>query len=192
MAVIERCPWPGTDSLYVRYHDEQWGVPVHDDRLLFEMLVLEGMQAGLSWITILRKRENFRAAFDGFDPLRVAGYGPEKVEELLQNPGIIRNRLKVQGAIRNARAFLTVQQAYGSFDAFIWGLVGGVPRQNRWRTLAEIPASTPESDAVSKTLKQHGFSFVGSTVCYAHMQATGMVNDHLVTCFRYTECARMG
>jgi DNA-3-methyladenine glycosylase I len=183
----KRCAWPGNDPLYCAYHDEEWGVPLHDDRALFEFLILEGAQAGLSWITILRKRENYRAAFDNFDPARIARYGADKIESLLQDPGIVRNRLKVEAAVNNARKFLDVQEKYGSFDAFIWQFVGGKPRQNRWRGLAEIPASTPESDAMSKELKRRGFKFAGSTICYAHMQATGMVNDHTVDCFRHKE-----
>jgi DNA-3-methyladenine glycosylase I len=186
----QRCGWAGPDPLYVAYHDEEWGVPVHDDRTLFEFLVLEGAQAGLSWSTILKKRENYRQAFDDFDPVKVAQYDDRKVAELLSNPGIVRNRLKIPSAIKNAQAFLEVQRKFGSFDAYIWQFVGGKPKQNAWKTLGEIPAHTPESDALSKDLKQRGFSFVGSTICYAHMQATGMVNDHLVTCFRYRELKR--
>jgi DNA-3-methyladenine glycosylase I len=183
----QRCAWAGKDPLYCAYHDREWGVPQHDDRALFEFLILEGAQAGLSWITILRKRENYRAAFDNFDPARIVRYNADKIESLLQNPGIVRHRLKVEAAVNNARKFLDVQEKYGSFDAFVWQFVGGRPRQNHWRGLAEIPASTPESDAMSKELKRRGFKFVGSTICYAHMQATGMVNDHTVDCFRYKE-----
>ena len=183
----QRCGWPGNDPLYCAYHDEEWGVPLHDDRALFEFLTLEGAQAGLSWITILKKRENYRAAFDNFDAVRIARYGADKIESLLQNPGIVRNRLKVQSVVTNAQKFLAVQEEFGSFDAFIWQFVDGKPKQNRWRSLAEIPASTPESDAMSKELKRRGFKFVGSTICYAHMQATGMVNDHTTDCFRYSE-----
>lgn len=186
-----RCQWAGTDPLYVAYHDLEWGVPVHDDRLLFEFLVLEGAQAGLSWATILKKRAAYRAAFDGFDPAIVAAYDDAKVAELLANPGIVRNRAKIASAIGNARAFLAVQQEFGSFDAYIWQFVDGRPRQNSWRSLAEIPASTPESEAMSKDLRKRGFIFVGSTICYAHMQATGMVNDHLVDCFRYADVGRL-
>ena len=182
-----RCAWPGDDPLYCAYHDEEWGVPLHDDRRLFEFLTLEGAQAGLSWITILRKRENYRAAFDGFDPARIARYDANKIESLLQDAGIVRNRLKVQSAVINAQKFLDVRDQFGSFDSFIWQFTGGVPRQNKWRSLAEIPASTPESDAMSKELKRRGFKFVGSTICYAHMQATGMVNDHTTNCFRHAE-----
>ena len=180
-----RCAWPGNDPLYRAYHDDEWGVPLHDDRRLFEFLTLEGAQAGLSWITILRKRKNYRAAFDGFDPARIARYDANKIESLLQDAGIVRNRLKVQSAVINAQKFLDVQDEFGSFDSFIWQFTGGVPKQNKWRSLAEIPASTPESDAMSKELKRRGFKFVGSTICYAHMQATGMVNDHTTNCFRH-------
>jgi DNA-3-methyladenine glycosylase I len=183
--MTERCGWAGTDPLYVAYHDEEWGVPVHDDRHLFEMLTLEGAQAGLSWHTILKKRENYRAAFDNFDPAMVAGYGDEKVAALLADAGIVRNRLKVAATVRNARAFLAVQAEFGSFDAYIWRFVEGQPISNAWTMLSEIPASTAVSDAVSKDLKRRGFTFVGSTIMYAHMQATGMVNDHLTGCFRY-------
>jgi len=186
-----RCEWPGADPTYIDYHDREWGVPVHDDRLLFEFLILEGAQAGLSWITILKKRENYRAAFDGFDPTKVARYTDHKIEKLLANPGIVRNTLKINAAVRNARAFLKVQSEFGSFDAYIWRFVDGVPRQNARRSLQEVPARTPESDALSKDLKQRGFSFVGSTIMYAHMQATGMVNDHIVSCFRHAECAAL-
>ncbi len=185
-----RCVWPGDDPLYVAYHDEQWGVPVHDDRVLFEFLILEGAQAGLSWLTILRKRENYRRAFAGFDPKRVAGFGARDVRRLLGDPGIVRNRLKVEGAVRNARAFLTVQEEFGSFDRFQWQFVGGRPKQNAWRSVKEVPPRTPESDALSKALRQRGFTFVGSTICYAHMQAVGMVNDHTTDCFRYRELKR--
>ena len=182
-----RCAWPGDDPLYRAYHDKEWGVPLHDDRRLFEFLILEGAQAGLSWITILRKRENYRAAFDGFDPARIARYGANKIESLLQDEGIVRNRLKIQSAVINAQKFLDVQDEFGSFDRFIWQFVDGKPRQNKWRKLSDIPASTPESDAMSKELKRRGFKFVGSTICYAHMQATGMVNDHTTNCFRHRE-----
>jgi DNA-3-methyladenine glycosylase I len=182
-----RCEWAGTDPLYMAYHDEEWGVPVHDDRLLFEFLVLEGAQAGLSWITILRKRENYRRAFEGFDPQVVAGYDEGKVEALLGDAGIIRNRLKVRSAVQNAQAFLRVQEEFGSFDAYIWQFVGGSPVKNAWRKMSEIPAQTEESRAMSKDLVRRGFRFVGPTICYAHMQATGMVNDHTVDCFRYEQ-----
>jgi DNA-3-methyladenine glycosylase I len=184
---IKRCAWAGDDDLYQHYHDTEWGVPLHDDRQLFEFLILEGAQAGLSWITILRKRENYRAAFDGFDPARIARYDAGKIASLLQNPGIVRNRLKVAAAVSNARKFLDVQEEFGSFDAFIWRFVDGEPKQNKWRSLSDIPASTPESDAMSRELKQRGFKFVGSTICYAHMQATGMVNDHTTDCYRHKE-----
>ena len=185
-----RCVWAGDDALYREYHDTEWGVPLHDDRALFEFLILEGAQAGLSWITILRKRENYRAAFDGFDATRIAAYGANKIESLLKDAGIVRNRLKVAAAVINARKFLDVQQEFGSFDSFIWGFVDGKPKQNHWGSHAEIPASTPESDAMSKELKRRGFKFVGSTICYALMQATGMVNDHTTDCFRYRELDR--
>lgn len=180
-----RCGWAGIDPLYVQYHDDEWGRPEHDDHKLFEMLVLEGAQAGLSWLTILRKREHYRRAFDGFDPARVAGYDADKVAGLLADSGIVRNRLKIESAVNNARRFLEVQAAFGSFDTYVWRFVEGSPKKNAWRSLGEIPARTPESDALSKDLVQRGFKFVGSTICYAHMQATGMVNDHLVDCFRY-------
>jgi DNA-3-methyladenine glycosylase I len=173
------------------YHDEEWGVPLHDDRRLFEFLILEGAQAGLSWITILRKRENYRAAFDNFDPVKVAGYDAAKQQELLQNPGIIRNRLKIAAAVTNARAFLQVQAEFGTFDAYIWQFVNGQPLQNRWTSLAEIPAQTPPAEAMSRDLKRRGFKFVGPTICYAHMQAAGMVNDHTIDCFRYREVAAL-
>jgi DNA-3-methyladenine glycosylase I len=180
-----RCAWAGADPLYMQYHDEEWGAPVHEDRKLFEMLCLEGAQAGLSWITILRKRENYRLAFDHFDAEKIARYGDAKVAELLQNPGIVRNRLKVHGFIQNARAFLQVQAAFGSFDAYIWRFVNGAPIVNYWRTLSELPAQTREAQAMSKDLKKRGFTFVGPTICYAFMQATGLVNDHTVDCFRH-------
>jgi DNA-3-methyladenine glycosylase I len=183
----KRCAWPGDDPLYLKYHDEQWGVPVHEDRLLFEMLLLEGAQAGLSWITILRKREAYRSAFAGFDPAAIARFGEGEVAALLENPGIVRNRLKVRAAIGNAAAFLQVKEEVGSFDRFVWQFVGGVPRQNRRRRGADVPARTAESDAMSKELGRRGFKFVGTTICYAYMQAVGMVNDHLVTCFRHRE-----
>lgn len=185
-----RCGWCGTDPLYVRYHDEEWGVPVHDDRRQFEFLILEGAQAGLSWITVLRKREHYRQAFADFDPHAVARFTRRDVARLLRNPGIVRNRLKVEGAVRNARAFLDVQEEFGSFDRYVWQFVGGRPIVNGWKTLKQVPAATKESDALSQDLKRRGFSFVGSTIVYAHMQATGMVNDHLVDCFRYRELRR--
>ena len=183
-----RCPWgDSANSLYMAYHDTEWGVPEHDDRKLFEMLLLEGAQAGLSWSTILNKRENYRAAFDNFEPRMVAAYDDAKIAGLLANPGIVRNRLKVNAAVKNARAFLAVQQEFGSFDAYIWRFVGGQPKKNAWRTMQETPARTPESDAMSKDLQKRGFTFVGSTICYAFMQAVGMVNDHVVDCFRYNQ-----
>jgi DNA-3-methyladenine glycosylase I len=184
-----RCPWCGDDPLYVAYHDTEWGVPVHDDGKLFEFLILEGAQAGLSWLTILRKRENYRRAFAGFDPQRVARYGEKEIAALMQDLGIVRNRLKIEGAIANAKAFLAVQEAFGSFDEYQWRFVDGKPIQNAWRSMAEVPASTAVSDAMSKDLKRRGFKFVGSTICYAHMQAVGLVNDHLVGCPRHREVA---
>ncbi len=182
-----RCPWAGTDPDYVAYHDEEWGLPVHDDRTHFEFLILEGAQAGLSWSTILKKRPNYRRAFDNFDPAKVAAYDEAKIEQLLADPGIVRNRLKVTAAVRNARQFLKVQEEFGSFDAYIWGFVGGQPIVNTWESLRQLPAETAESRALSKDLKGRGFSFVGPTIMYAHMQAIGLVNDHLVSCFRYHE-----
>ena len=184
----KRCSWCGEDPLYVKYHDTEWGVPVHDDRKLFEFLILEGMQAGLSWITILRKRENFRRAFAGFDPEKVARFGKRDIARLMADAGIIRNELKVHAAVANARAFLGVREELGSFDKYLWQFVGGAPIVNRRRG-KDIPATTPESDAMSKDLKSRGFKFVGSTICYAHMQATGMVNDHVTSCFRYDDLA---
>jgi DNA-3-methyladenine glycosylase I len=184
---IPRCGWVGSDPLYRSYHDREWGVPVHDDRLLFEFLILEGAQAGLSWITILKRRDAYRAAFAGFDPGAVAGFDRRKVAELLADPGIVRNRLKVESAITNARSFLKVQEEFGSFDAYQWRFVDGRPIRNAWRSIMEVPASTPVSDAMSRDLKRRGFRFVGSTICYAHMQAVGMVNDHTVDCFRWRE-----
>lgn len=190
MGEQRRCGWAGlTDPLYRAYHDEEWGVPVHDDRVIFEFLVLEGAQAGLSWGTILRRREGYRRAFENFDPRRVARFNPRKVRQLMGDPGIIRNRLKVSSAIQNAKAFLEVQNEFGSFDSYAWRFVGGKTKLNGWRALGEIPAKTPESEAMSRDLIGRGFSFVGPTICYAHMQATGMVNDHLVSCFRYRELA---
>jgi len=182
-----RCEWSGSDPLYVEYHDREWGVPLHDDRRLFEMLILEGAQAGLSWITILKKREAFREAFDSFDPSRVARFDGRKVRELLSNRGIIRNRLKIQSAVQNARAFLEIREEFGTFDRYVWQFVGNSPTHNRWKKLQEIPARTKESDALSRDLKKRGFKFVGSTICYAFMQAVGMVNDHVIDCFRYRE-----
>ena len=182
-----RCAWGASDPLYVPYHDDEWGVPLHDDGRLFEMLVLEGAQAGLSWLTILRRREAYRRAFDRFDPQAVARYGPREVERLLADAGIIRNRLKIDSAINNARAFLEVQEKFGSFDRYVWRFVDGAPTQNAWTKHEEVPAQTPVSNALSKDLRKRGFTFVGPTICYAHMQATGMVNDHLVGCFRHRE-----
>ena len=185
--LITRCEWAGADPLYIAYHDEEWGVPVHDDRLLFEFLVLEGAQAGLSWIPILRKRQGYRAAFDNFELSVVARYGEAKIEALLANPGIVRNRRKVESAVQNARAFLAVQEEFGSFDRYVWRFVCGKPTVNAWKSWKQIPAETPESRALSKDLRRRGFAFVGPTICYAHMQATGMINDHVVECFRYRE-----
>jgi len=180
-----RCEWCGDDPLYVEYHDTEWGVPVHDDRKLFEMLILEGAQAGLNWLTILKKRENYRKAFDNFEAKKIAKYDKAKVAQLLADAGIVRNRLKITAAIQNARAFLEVQKEFGSFDRYLWQFVGGKPKINQWKTFKELPPKTAESDAMSKDLKKRGFSFVGSTICYAFMQAVGMVNDHVVTCLRY-------
>ena len=180
-----RCEWADNDALYQRYHDEEWGVPMHDDHGLFEFLILEGAQAGLSWITILRKREHYRAAFAGFDPERVARFNARKLASLMGNPGIVRNRLKIESAKANARVFLEVQTEFGSFDDYLWRFVDGTPIQNRWRSLKDIPARTAVSDALSRDLKRRGFRFVGSTICYAFMQAVGMVNDHVVKCFRH-------
>ena len=179
-----RCGWAKGD-LYIRYHDEEWGVPVHDDRTLFEFLILEGAQAGLSWSTILNKRENYRRAFDGFDAQRIAQYQPKKIKALLADSGIVRNKLKIASAVENAKVFLRVQEEFGTFDRYIWQFVGGKPRVNKRNSLRQVPPRTPESDAMSKDLKRRGFKFVGSTICYAFMQAVGMVNDHLVDCFRY-------
>jgi DNA-3-methyladenine glycosylase I len=185
-----RCPWPKSE-LDIAYHDAEWGVPLHDDRALFELLILEGAQAGLSWSTILKKRDNYRAAFDNFDATKIARYDARKVKSLLANAGIVRNRLKIAATIQNAKAFLAVQEASGSFDAFLWQFGGGKPIQNKWREMQQVPARTAESDAMSKALLKRGFKFVGSTICYAFMQATGMVNDHLVTCPRHHEVGRL-
>lgn len=182
-----RCAWAGTDEKYIQYHDEEWGVPVYNDTKLFEILILEGMQAGLSWITILKKRDNFRQAFDGFDARKIAVYDDTKIRELMANSGIIRNRLKINAAIQNARQFLALQEQYGSFSEFIWQLAGGEPRQNHWHSLAEVPPRTSESDRISLELSKLGFKFVGSTICYSFMQAVGMVNDHVTDCFRYEQ-----
>jgi DNA-3-methyladenine glycosylase I len=187
----KRCEWVGSDPLYIQYHDNEWGAPLHEDRRIFEMLVLEGAQAGLNWLIVLRKRENYRKAFDNFDPKKVAKYDRKKFQELLAIEGIIRNKLKIHSAIQNARAFLKVQREFGSFDAYLWQFVGGKPIHNSWKSLSELPAQTAESVAMSKDLKRRGFGFVGPTICYAHMQATGMVNDHVVTCFRHKEVKRM-
>ncbi len=181
----KRCSWAGSNPLYVRYHDKEWGVPLHDDTKLFEMLILEGAQAGLSWITILRKRENYRKAFDGFNAKKIAVYNQRAVNRLMKNEGIVRNRLKIEATITNARAFLVVQEEFGTFDAYIWQFIGGKPRPNRYRSFKNIPVSTPESDAMSRDLKKRGFRFVGTTMCYAFMQATGMVNDHTQECFLF-------
>lgn len=187
---LPRCSWCGDDPLYIQYHDSEWGVPLHDERALFELLVLEGAQAGLAWITILRKRDAFRRAFDGFDAHRIAGYDEDKVRQLLCDPGIVRNRRKIEAAIANARAFLAVQQEFGSFDSFIWSFVGGRPIQHHFTQLTELPSTSPEADAMSRALRQRGFQFVGPTICYAFMQAAGLVNDHLVSCFRHAQLSR--
>jgi DNA-3-methyladenine glycosylase I len=186
---VVRCHW-AKNELNIRYHDEEWGVPVHDEHKWFEFLILEGAQAGLSWDTVLRKRARYREVFDGFDPEKVARYNAKKVRTLLSDPGIIRNRMKIQAAIGNARLFLKVQEEFGTFDAYIWRFVDGHPKQNAWKAHGKVPARTPESDALSKELQKHGFRFVGSTICYALMQATGMVNDHVTPCFRYSQLAR--
>jgi DNA-3-methyladenine glycosylase I len=184
---LKRCPWASNNALNIQYHDEEWGVPLHDDRKLFELLILEGAQAGLSWDTVLQKRARYREVFDRFDPEKVARYDARKIRTLLRDPGIIRNRLKINATIGNARAFLLLQQECASFDAYIWRFVGGRPKQNAWKSHKQVPAKTSESDAMSKDLKKRGFRFVGSTICYAFMQATGMVNDHVVSCFRYSQ-----
>jgi DNA-3-methyladenine glycosylase I len=184
---LQRCPWSESNEGLTAYHDREWGVPVHDERRWFEFLILEGAQAGLSWDTILRKRENYRAALAGFDPAKVARFGSKEVTALLANAGIVRNRLKIESAIGNAKAFLAVHKEFGTFDRYVWRFVGGEPRENRWKNVKQVPALTPQSDALSRDLKNRGFRFVGSTICYAFMQATGLVNDHLVTCFRHRE-----
>jgi len=189
---IIRCAWVGNDTLYQAYHDTEWGAPLHDDRLLFEFLVLEGAQAGLSWSTILRKREAYRQAFAGFDPVLVASFDDARIVGLLANPGIVRNRLKIASAITNARAFLTVQEQFGSFDAYLWRFVDGAPLRNAWSSVAEVPARTDLSEILSRDLKRRGFSFIGSTICYAFMQAVGMVNDHTTDCFRWKELEGCG
>lgn len=186
-----RCAWAGDHEIYHRYHDTEWGVPVRDDRLQFEFLILEGAQAGLSWLTILKKRDAYREAYEGFDPEVIARWGKREEARLLQNPGIVRNRLKVAASLTNARAYLKVQDEFGSFSDYIWGFVGGQPIQNHWATPADVPVTTMQSDALSKDLKRRGFKFVGSTIMYAHMQATGLVNDHTVDCFRHREVARL-
>jgi DNA-3-methyladenine glycosylase I len=186
-SAVNRCAWVGGEPLYVTYHDNEWGVPVHDDRLLFEFLVLEGAQAGLSWLTILKKREGYRRAFAGLDPEKVAAFGPADVDRLLADAGIVRNRLKVESAVGNARAFREVQEEFGSFDAYVWRFVNGETIQNEWRSLGEIPTKTVEAERLSADMRRRGFRFVGPTIMYAHMQATGMVNDHIVECFRWTE-----
>lgn len=184
---VKRCSWAKPEGVYTEYHDQEWGVPLHDDRLLFEFLILEGAQAGLSWLTILKKREGYRKAFKQFDAKKVAKFTPEKVEALMLDAGIVRNRLKINAAVTNAKVFLEIQKEFGSFDQYIWSFVNGETIQNKWKALKDIPTSTPESDAMSKDLKKRGFKFVGSTICYAFMQATGMVNDHTTDCFRYSE-----
>ncbi len=183
--MIKRCKWVTDDPIYIEYHDNEWGVPVHDDRKLFEFLILEGAQAGLSWITILKKRENYRSAFDDFDPVKISQYDESKIVELLSNQGIVRNRRKIEATINNAKQFLKIQQDFGSFDKYIWQFVGGTPKKNNWSKIEEVPATTAESDIMSKDLKKRGFKFVGSTICYSFMQAIGMVNDHTTDCFRY-------
>ena len=192
MSGKKRCAWAESgNELYIQYHDREWGVPVHEDRKQFEFLILEGAQAGLSWSTVLNKREGYRKAFANFDPVKVARFSEKKIETLIQNPSIIRNRLKITSAVSNARAFLAIQKEYGSFDTYIWAFVGGKPLQNRWNAMDEVPATSPESDALSKDLKQRRLKFVGSTIMYAHLQAAGLVNDHLLSCFRYRECAAL-
>jgi DNA-3-methyladenine glycosylase I len=188
---MSRCPWPADNPLMVAYHDTEWGVPINDDRKWFEFIVLDMFQAGLSWSIIMNKRENFRKAFDNFEPAKIARYNQRKVAKLLIDSGIIRNKLKIMATIANAKAFMAVQKEFGSFDNYIWRFVDGKPRQNRWRTIRQIPAKTVQSDAMSKDMKARGFSFVGSTICYAFMQAAGMVNDHMVTCFRHEEVKRL-
>jgi DNA-3-methyladenine glycosylase I len=189
--ITKRCTWVGSDPLMLQYHDREWGLPVHVDRKHFEFLILEGAQAGLSWLIVLRKREGYRRAFSRFDPEKVARYTGKQIQKLTRDPAIIRNRMKIEAAVRNARAFLAIQQEFGSFDSYCWRFVDGRPRLNRRKTTREIPATSPESDAFSKDLKRRGFRFVGSTIIYAHMQAVGMVNDHLVDCFRYREIRRL-
>jgi len=192
MAMLKRCEWCGDDPLYVHYHDYEWGVPLHDHNRLFEMLILEGAQAGLSWLTILKKRENYRLAFDGFDFPKVEKYGERKIQELLSNPGIVRNPLKIRAAIQNARAIIAIQKEFGSFDSYVWQFIGGKPKQNSFRRLKDLPTRTPESDLMSKDLRKRGCQFVGPTICYAFMQAVGMVNDHIVSCYRYQKIKKLG
>jgi DNA-3-methyladenine glycosylase I len=187
MAQIKRCKWSSSDPIYIKYHDKEWGVPVHNDRKLFEMIILDGAQAGLSWLTILKKRSNYRKAFDNFDPKKVAKYDKRKIAQLLKNEGIVRNKLKVEAAVTNAKAFLKVKEEFGTFDKYIWKFVNGKTKVNSWKELKQIPATSPESDAMSIDLKARGFKFVGSTICYAFMQAAGLVNDHTIDCFRYKE-----
>lgn len=184
---MNRCPWCGNDELYIKYHDEEWGVPNHDEKRHFEFLILESAQAGLSWITILRKRENYRSAYDGFDPKKIAAYNEDKINELLQNQGIIRNRRKIEASINNAKMFLKVQQEFGSFDSYIWSFVNGNPIVNSWYNIKDVPATTELSDIISKDLKKRGFRFLGSTIIYSYLQAIGIINDHLIDCFRYKE-----
>jgi DNA-3-methyladenine glycosylase I len=186
-----RCEWCGTDPLYIAYHDEEWGIPIHDDQLLFEFLILEGAQAGLNWLTILKRRENYRKAFDAFDCERIARYTEADVKRLLCDSGIVRNRLKIESTIKNARGVLDIQEEYGSLDSYLWRYVGGTPKQNAWKSMAKLPVNTEVSDLMSKDLKKRGFNFVGSTICYAFMQAVGMVNDHTTACFRYKEIKKM-
>ena len=188
---IKRCDWTSTNPLMIKYHDEEWGVPLHNDRKLFEFIILDAFQAGLSWNTIINKRKNFRKAFDNFDPVKISKYDAKKINELLNDAGIIRNKMKVNATIQNAKAFLLLKKEFGSFDKYIWQFTGGKTIVNKWKTLKELPAKTKESDAMSKDLKERGFNFVGSTICYAFMQATGMINDHLVTCFRYKEVKKL-
>ncbi|MBI6875533.1 DNA-3-methyladenine glycosylase I [Clostridium aciditolerans] len=187
MKVLERCPWCGNDPLYIKYHDEEWGVPVHDERKHFEFLVLESAQAGLSWITILRKRENYRSAYDNFDPVKVANYSEEKINELLQNNGIVRNRRKIEASINNAKMFLNIQKEFGSFDNYIWKFVNYRPVINSWKSISDVPATSALSDEVSKDLKKRGFKFLGSIIIYSHLQATGIINDHIINCFRHND-----
>jgi DNA-3-methyladenine glycosylase I len=184
---MNRCPWCGNDELYIKYHDEEWGAPVHEDRKHFEFLVLESAQAGLNWLTILRKRENYKVAYDNFDPIKVSQYDEEKIAELMNNAGIIRNRRKIEASINNAKCFLMIQEDFGSFDNYIWGFVDKLPVVNHWQNISEVPATSELSDKVSKDLKKRGFKFLGSTIIYAHLQATGVINDHLTTCFRHSE-----